>query len=94
MMSAPAIVGSLLMEGKDAIEEGYISQIELIPSLVGIIVAAVVGYLAIRFMLRVIAKVPLSWFALYLAVIGLIFLFLQLSGNTLIPSFSVPASVS
>ena len=93
-MSAPAIVGSLLMEGKDAIEEGYISQIELIPSLVGIIVAAVVGYLAIRFMLRVIAKVPLSWFALYLAVIGLIFLFLQLSGNTLIPSFSVPASVS
>ena len=94
MMSAPAIVGSLLMEGKDAIEEGYISQIELIPSLVGIIVAAVVGYLAIRFMLRVIAKVPLSWFALYLAVIGLIFLFLQLSGNTLIPPFSVPASVS
>ena len=94
MMSAPAIAGSLLMEGKDAIEEGYISQIELIPSLVGIAVAAVVGYLAIRFMLRVIAKVPLSWFALYLAVIGLIFLFLQLSGNTLIPPFAVPASVS
>ena len=94
MMSAPAIAGSLLMEGKDAIKEGYISQIELLPSLVGIIVAAVVGYLAIRFMLRLIAKVPLSWFALYLAVIGLIFLFLQLSGNTLIPPFAVPASVS
>ena len=94
MMSAPAIAGSLLMEGKDAIKEGYISQIELLPSLVGIIVAAVVGYLAIRFMLRLIAKVPLSWFALYLAVIGLIFLFLQLSGNTLIPPFAIPASVS
>ena len=94
MMSAPAIVGSLLMEGKDAVEEGYISQIELLPSLIGITVAAVVGYLAIRFMLRLIAKVPLSWFALYLAVIGLIFLFLQLSGNTLIPPFAVPASVS
>ncbi|MBO4470871.1 MAG: undecaprenyl-diphosphate phosphatase [Clostridia bacterium] len=94
MMSAPAIVGSLLMEGKDAVEEGYISQIDLLPSLIGIAVAAVVGYLAIRFMLRLIAKVPLSWFALYLAVIGLIFLFLQLSGNTLIPPFAVPASVS
>ena len=94
MMSAPAIVGSLLMEGKDAVEEGYISQIELLPSLIGIAVAAVVGYLAIRFMLRLIAKVPLSWFALYLAVIGLIFLFLQLSGNTLIPPFAVSASVS
>ena len=84
----------LLMEGKDAVEEGYISQIELLPSLIGIAVAAVVGYLAIRFMLRLIAKVPLSWFALYLAAIGLIFLFLQLSGNTLIPPFAVPASVS
>ena len=94
MMSAPAIVGSLLMEGKDALEMGWFTQVALLPSLVGILLAAVVGYFSIRFMLRVIAKVPLSWFALYLAVIGLIFLFLQLSGNTLIPSFSVPASVS
>ena len=31
MMSAPAIVGSLLMEGKDAIAEGYISEIAFVP---------------------------------------------------------------
>ena len=93
MMSAPAIVGSLLMEGKDALEAGYLSEIELIPSLVGVLVAAVVGYAAIRFMLRIITKIPLSWFALYLAVIGIVFLFLQLSGNSLVPAFSVPASV-
>lgn len=89
MMSAPAILGSLLMEGKDALDEGYLSEIAFFPSLVGVIVAAVVGYLAIRFMLKIISRVPLSWFALYLAVIGLIYLILQFTGNSLVPPFSV-----
>ena len=93
MMSAPAIVGSLLMEGKDAISEGYIAEISFVPSLIGIIVAAVVGYFAIRFMLKLIAKVPLSWFALYLAVIGIVYLILQLTGSAIVPAFTIPASV-
>ena len=94
MMSAPAILGSLLMEGKDAVEEGYISQIELVPTLVGIVAAAVVGYLAIRFMLRIIAKVPLCWFALYLAIIGVAFLAFQFFGLLNVPPFAVPAAAA
>ena len=94
MMSAPAILGSLLMEGKDAVEEGYISQIELVPTLAGVIAAAVVGYLAIRFMLRIISKVPLCWFALYLAVLGVAFLALQYFGLLNVPPFSIPAEIS
>jgi len=93
MMSAPAILGSLLMEGKDAISEGYISEIALVPAVVGIIVAALIGWLSIRFMLKVIGKVPLAWFALYLAVIGVIYLVLQLTGSPIVPAFSIPASV-
>ena len=93
MMSAPAILGSLLMEGKDAISEGYISEISLFPAAIGIIVAALVGWLSIRFMLKVISKVPLAWFALYLAVIGVIYLVLQLTGSAAVPAFSIPASV-
>ena len=93
MMSAPAILGSLLMEGKDAVSEGYISEISLVPAVVGIIVAAVIGWLSIRFMLKLIGKVPLAWFALYLAVIGVIYLVLQLTGSTLVPAFSIPVSV-
>ncbi len=91
MMSAPAILGSLLMEGKDALELGYLSQIELVPTLVGILVAAVTGYLAIRFMLKIIATVPLAWFALYLAVLGLVYLALQYFGVNLVPAFRLPA---
>ena len=92
MMSAPAIAGSLLMEGKDALEMGWFSQISLVPSLVGILLAAVVGYFSIRFMLRIIVKVPLSWFALYMALIGILFLLLQLTGSVLVPAFAIPAS--
>lgn len=93
MMSVPAILGSLLMEGKDAVELGYLSEISLVPSLVGIVVAAVVGYLSIRFMLKVIARVPMSWFALYLAVIGVVYLLLQIAGSASVPAFAIPASV-
>ena len=93
MMSAPAIVASLLVEGKDALELGYASSIEIVPCLVGVVTAAVVGWFAIRFMLKMIARVPLSWFALYLAVIGVAYLVLQLTGTLQVPPFAVPASV-
>ena len=92
MMSAPAIVGSLVMEGKDAISAGYLSEIQLIPTLIGILIAAVSGYIAIRFMLRIITKAPLGWFALYLAVIGVAYLLIQFTGSSLLPPFTPAAA--
>lgn len=92
MMSAPAILGSLLMEGKSAVEEGYIRDIDLFPSIVGIAVAAVTGFAALRFMLKMISKVPLSWFALYVAVLGIAWLLLQLAASPLVPAFALPAA--
>lgn len=93
MMSAPAILGSLLMEGKDALEQGYLKEISLFPALAGIVVAAVVGFLAIRFMLKIISRVPLSWFAVYVGIIGIAYLLLQFAGNSLVPAFALPAAV-
>ncbi len=92
MMSAPAIVGSLVMEGKDAISAGYLSEFQLIPTLIGILIAAVSGYIAIRFMLRIITKAPLGWFALYLAVIGVAYLLIQFTGSSLLPPFTPAAA--
>ena len=88
MMSAPAILGSLLMEGKDALEEGLFEHIELVPVAGGIVVAAVTGFLALRFMLKIISTVPLSRFAVYLAVIGIVYLIFQLAGSSLLPPFT------
>ena len=88
MMSVPAIVGSLLMEGKDALESGEFNNIEFLPVVVGIAVAALTGFLALRFMLRIISTVPLSRFAVYLAIIGVIYLVLQLAGYSILPPFT------
>lgn len=94
MMSAPAIAGALLLEGKDAIEEGWITELDLLPTLVGVLVAAVVGYLAIRFMLKHITKVSLNWFALYVAILGVLFLALQLFGFPGVTPFAPPADAA
>ena len=94
MMSAPAIAGALLLEGKDAIEEGWISDLAVVPTIAGVIVAAVVGYLAIRFMLKLITKVSLNWFALYVAILGVIFLAAQLFGLPGVVPFAPPAEAA
>lgn len=94
MMSAPAIVGSLLIEGKGALEEGLFNQLALAPTIVGMVVAAISGYLAIRFMLKLISKISLNWFALYVAILGIIVLLLQMSGFAGLPAFEFPAIVS
>ena len=63
----------------------------MVPTIVGVIAAAVVGYLAIRFMLKLITKVSLNWFALYVAILGVLFLALQLFGFPGVTSFAPPA---
>ncbi len=92
MMSAPAIVGAMLLEGVDAYQQGWFSDLELIPTLVGVIVAGVTGYIAIRFMLNLITKVSLNWFALYVAILGVLFLALQLIGLPGVTPFAPPAA--
>ena len=92
MMSAPAILGSLLMEGKDALESGAFDFLSanLLPLAVGIVLAAVSGYLAIRYMLKLINRVSLGWFALYVFVLGGVVLFLQFTGKGGLPPVSLP----
>lgn len=90
MMSAPAILGSLLIEGKGAIDSGAFAQLAVVPTLVGMVVAAISGYIAIRFMLRLIQKASLTWFALYVTVVGIIVLVMQFTGNAALPPFQIP----
>lgn len=81
MMSAPAIVAGMLSEGYEVVKTGGLSAIGDLPAIVvGMVVAALVGYLAIRFMLKVIAKASLNWFALYVIVLGIVVIVLQMTG--------------
>lgn len=94
MMSAPAIAGALLLEGKNAIENGWISDLAVVPTIVGVIVAGVTGYIAIRFMLKLMTKISLNWFALYVAILGVIFLALQLIGVPSVTPFAMPGEAA
>jgi len=49
-MSAPAIVGSLIFEGKDAIEMGYLAELALVPTLIGVAVAAALAVGVVLFL--------------------------------------------
>jgi undecaprenyl-diphosphatase len=66
LLSIPAIAGAALLDGLDLVERGGFTW----DLLVGMAVAAVVGYLAIAGLLRVLARVGLLPFALYCLIFG------------------------
>ena len=81
MMSMPAIVASFLSEGYKAVKDGALAQTgDWTAIIVGVVVAGVSGYLAIRFMLRIITRVSLNWFALYVILLGILVIALQAAG--------------
>lgn len=81
MMSLPAILASFFSEGYDAYKAGALSQLgDWTAILAGMAVAAVSGYLAIRFFLHIITKASLNWFALYVVVLGIAVIYLQGAG--------------
>jgi len=80
MMSAPAIMAGMLSEGLDALESGVSFGSDLPAIIVGMLVAFVSGYLAIRFFMKLISRVSLNGFALYVTLIGILVIILQITG--------------
>ncbi len=91
MMSAPAILGSFLVEAKDAIEADGLSTLFSFDILVGMLFAAVSGFLAIRYMLKLIEKISLTRFSVYLIFIGILVIIFQLTGFAAFPPLQFPA---
>ncbi len=90
MMSAPAIARRLLKGMKDAAEtSGFQASFPAI--LLGVLVSAVVGYLAIRFMLKIIERKSLNGFAYYLVAVGVVVIVFQLTGALDFPPIKLPA---
>lgn len=92
MMSAPAILGSFLMEAKDAVEETGLSSLINASSLVGVLFAAVSGWLAIRYMLKLIERISFYKFALYVLAVGVAVIIMQLTGFAGFPPIALPAA--
>ena len=78
LMSIPAILGANILTLKDAITENTIIVSEIPVYLVGVAVAAVVGYICIRLLKMIADKGKFGWFAYYCWAVGLIVLALTL----------------
>jgi undecaprenyl-diphosphatase len=70
VMSIPPILGAGLIDAKDLAEAGVGLGLPILPLLLGMAAAAVSGYFAIRFMLKVFAKASLKYFSYYVFALG------------------------
>lgn len=73
ILSIPPILGSLLLQIKDVAEAGT-AQINWLYAAAGTLVAAVSGYFAIRWMLKLIKTKSLIGFSIYTGVLGVLVL--------------------
>ena len=71
LMSIPAILGSLVLELKGIVLDGEpIGDITFLPTFLGVVAAAVFGFIAIKGMLKLIRRISMKWFALYTFLLG------------------------
>jgi undecaprenyl-diphosphatase len=70
LMSIPAILGSVVLQSAKIFKETSLN-VELLPTLIGTVCAAISGYFAIKFMLALISKKRLYGFAIYVAALGI-----------------------
>ena len=75
-MSVPAMLGAGVLAVLDLLEVPNLGDF-LLPMAIGFVTAAVVGYLSIRWLLRYLAKNPLSHFSIYLIVLSTLILILK-----------------
>jgi undecaprenyl-diphosphatase len=72
LLSIPAILGGTLLDVVKVVkgETAAISAIGTVPLIVGVVAAAVTGFLSIKLMLTAIKKAKLKYFAYYVVVLG------------------------
>ena len=70
VLGTPAIIAAALLEGVDAIKSPEGLQIEWMPTLIGMVVSAVVGYLAIWIFKWFLKTDKMMIFVVYTAVVG------------------------
>lgn len=80
LVSVPAIAGAAAFDMKDILVQGVPQGLGL-PYLIGFVAAAVSGYWAIKFMIRLLQKGSMKGFAYYVWVLGLVVIGLQVAGK-------------
>jgi undecaprenyl-diphosphatase len=74
LLSIPAILGALALQAKEFAEGGQAGGIGPVPIIAGTLTAALVGFFAVKFMLKIVREHSLRGFAVYVAVLGVLVL--------------------
>ncbi|MHB8172783.1 MAG: undecaprenyl-diphosphate phosphatase [Thermincolia bacterium] len=80
LLSVPAILGAVVLDGKNIAEQG-LGQISLAPLLIGTLVSAIAGYLAIKTMIAIIQRGSMKIFSWYVWILGGGIIIAQLLGK-------------
>lgn len=80
ILAIPSILGASILELKDISSSELMPAIWL-PTILGMITAAIIGYIAIKWMLVILEKKTLKPFAVYVGIVGVVILFLQIVGK-------------
>jgi len=80
LVSIPAIAGAALLDLKDLPVAELTAQATVLPLITGPVVAAISGYFAIKFMLRLLQRGSMRGFSYYVWALGALVIILQLAG--------------
>jgi undecaprenyl-diphosphatase len=80
LISLPAIFGACVLQGKKLLDHQVSEMVGLIPLLAGTFAAAVSGYIAVKWMIRILNKGSLKIFAYYVWALGAVIVTLQAIG--------------
>ncbi|MCX7842051.1 MAG: undecaprenyl-diphosphate phosphatase [Clostridia bacterium] len=80
LLSIPAILGAAVFDGYDLIKNSAApgGGIDFLPLAVGMVAAAVSGYFAVRFMIKLLSKGSMKVFSYYVFILGALVLFEQI----------------
>ncbi len=79
LLGTPAIVAAALLEGKEALDSGAAANMEWLPVIAGTIVAAVVGFFAIKLFKWLLKTDKMYVFILYTAIVGAVILCISIA---------------
>lgn len=81
ILSIPAVAAASLLEFKDAVELEGFASVDWLPTIIGIVVAAVVGVIAIKTFIWLIKKNRYVIFSYYCAIAGLLVIIASVAEN-------------
>lgn len=69
LISIPSVLGAVILEAPAAFEKGVDMEL-LLPIIVGVVIAAISGFIAIKTMIRVVSNKKLYYFSFYTWILG------------------------